>query len=344
MITFLNDSMCGGGAEKSMARIVNELSKDRELNVISLENNFCVDLRETIKTAYFNEHLTTKASKLISLVKDSFQLKKFVRLNSTKVVVSFQYRSNFINSISKLLGSKHKVIVCERNYPEKALEYLPIFKYLLKILYKKADVVVVNALDTKELLQEWHIDNVVHISNGYNKKEIKKCSNEEVESQYQHLFKKKSIINVGRLTYQKGQCYLIDALVELPDYHLLLIGIGEDKDKLQAHAKKVGVEQRLFFLGYQENPYKFIKLATVFVFPSLYEGFPNALAEAVILQKPVVSFDFKSGARDILGDKLVTIGDVNSLVQNIKQEMIYEDTIVDIQEIAEKYLEVIDNA
>jgi len=343
MIVFLNDSMCGGGAEKSMARIVNELCKKIPLKVISLENSFCVNLDKNIETFYFHKKFNGRIQKIFTLFYDAYLLKRFVKSNNIKKVVSFQYRSNLINIISKLFGSSHKVIISERNYPEYSLSYLPLFKAVVKILYKFADLVIVNASDTKELLEkEWKIKNVKLIFNGYNKKEIIKKSYEPIEDIYKSIFNKKTIINVGRLTFQKGQKYLIKTLTQLPDYNLVLIGKGEDEKFLKNLAKKEGVEDRVYFLGFKDNPYKFIKKSDVFVFTSLYEGFPNALAEAVILRSKIVSFNFKAGANDLLPQKdLVEVGDINQLVEKILNAIVYNDVTKDIKEISEEFLKVL---
>ena len=316
MIAFLNDTMCGGGAEKSMALIIKELSKKNKIFLISLDSEICFEFNRNVEIITFNKILNSILKKSLSLIKDSYKLSKLVKAKNIKKVISFQYRSNLINILSRILfNSSHKVIISERNYPEKSLEYNKLFKLIVKFLYKKADLVIVNSTDSFNLMKEWGISNVIRIFNGYNKEEIKRLSDEKLEIKKQ----KKVIVNVGRLTYQKGQRYLIEALRFLPEYELWLIGKGENEIYLKNLSKKYGIENRVKFLGFQKNPYKFIKNADVFVFTSLYEGFPNALAEAIILQKPVVCFDFKAGANDlILKEELVKIGDLKKLTKKNK--------------------------
>jgi len=343
-VVFLNDSMCGGGAEKAMANIVNVLAQEMEIDVISLENNFCIPLSPRIRQHFFHQTITFRWQKLLGLITDAYRLKTFVKRNGQHTVVSFQYRSNFINIIAKILGSKHRVIVSERNYPKHALAYLPFFKLLLKKLYPLADMVICNASDTKTLLcSEYGLTNVKLIFNGYDKKEILMYANKKIPDKYIKIFKKDVILNIGRLTEQKGHIYLLQAFAKMAkSYNLVILGEGSLRNKLEKIAQELNIEKRVFFLGYQKNPYSFLKRANVFVFTSLYEGFPNALSEAIICGVPVASFDFKAGANDLMEKKdLVPIKDITSLVHAIEHAKIREDKTLSIDEVARQYMGVL---
>ncbi|MCS7215526.1 MAG: glycosyltransferase, partial [Thermodesulfovibrio sp.] len=133
---------------------------------------------------------------------------------------------------------------------------------------------------------------------------------------YEEIFAFPVIITAGRLTKQKGQWHLLRIFKELRKYHkdlkLVILGDGELKDYLYNLSLDLGlktfmwdrselrVDYDVFFLGFQKNPFKFISRAKLFVFPSLWEGFPNALVEAMACGVPVIASDCRSGPREIL--------------------------------------------
>lgn len=102
----------------------------------------------------------------------------------------------------------------------------------------------------------------------------------------------KVICNVGRLDTQKGQIYLLQAatsiLKEFPNTRFLLVGAGPDLEMLQSFAQSEGIADQVIFTGYREDVPTLLALADVVAMPSLWEGLPIALVEAMNMSKPVV--------------------------------------------------------
>lgn len=102
----------------------------------------------------------------------------------------------------------------------------------------------------------------------------------------------KVIVALGRLDTVKGQIYLLRAAIsilkKLPRSRFLIVGDGPDMLMLQAYAKKEGIEKQVIFVGFQQDISVFFALADVVAIPSLNEGGPLTLFEAMIFRKPVV--------------------------------------------------------
>ena len=100
-----------------------------------------------------------------------------------------------------------------------------------------------------------------------------------------------------------------------PEPKLVILGDGELKDYLTALSRALGLRTfditkdppsehyDVYFLGFQENPYKFLYRSRLFVFTSAWEGFPNALLEAMACRLPVISANCEYGPAEILGIK-----------------------------------------
>lgn len=112
------------------------------------------------------------------------------------------------------------------------------------------------------------------------------------------------IVGVGRLHRQKGFDVLIRAFAESgAPGTLLLVGDGSEKAALQATAERAGVARRVAFTGFLTNPSAVMARADVFVLSSRYEGFPNALVEAMALGRPCVATRCPTGPEEIVDDE-----------------------------------------
>jgi len=327
--------MRGGGTERVLSILLKNLSRaDKEVFLIVLEDKFDYEIPDYVKVIKLSSDLNSNFKKLFGIFLGAIKLRKIIKNRQINVVISFLERSNYINILAKSLGACHKAYISERcntleYYSDKGLKsFFSLF--LVKILYKKANLIIANSFGIKKMLvKDFSLEEkkIKVIYNPIDFKKIQTLSQELLESEYQKLFKYPIIINVGRLIREKGQEYLIRAFgraaKQIPDIKLLILGQGELEKDLKSLVKKLNLENDVFFLGWQKNPFKFLNKAKLFVLSSLTEGFPNALIEAMACNIPVISFDCLSGPNEIVingkNGILVPLADEKVLTQAIIQ-------------------------
>jgi glycosyltransferase involved in cell wall biosynthesis len=136
----------------------------------------------------------------------------------------------------------------------------------------------------------------------------------------------KLLVSVGRLSRMKDQGTLLMAMALLPaDYRLVIFGEGKQRSQLEVLAKKLGLGGRVDLPGHAANPFAHVARADLFVLSSSFEGFCNALLEALMVGTPGVSTDCPSGPREILDGgrygPLVPIGQPQALADAILRTM-----------------------
>lgn len=313
VIPYLHD----GGAERALSNITTHFPEDWDIDIlVNSDKVQDYPYRGNIITLGIDKIKKTDSVffQFYVFLKRIAKLRKFKSSGEYKACVSFMDSANVSNILAA--RKKCKTIVSVRVSLKKS-ESKPQYKYivspLVKLFYNKADrVVAVSKGVEEELVDIFGIkrDRVTTIENGYDIDQIKKQSEEEIDREFlEKIDGKKVIITAGRLTEQKGQWHLIRAFNEVikkvPDAVLVLLGDGELRGYLEELTAGYGISDRVIFVGQTRNPFKYEKYADVFVMPSLYEGFPNALAEAVCLGLPCISTDFETGARDILAPDMM---------------------------------------
>jgi len=128
------------------------------------------------------------------------------------------------------------------------------------------------------------------------------------------------LIVTGRLHPIKGHVYLLDAFAALrrdfPDLRMLVVGDGGERATLEDHARRLGIDEAAVFTGFRTDVIDLLRAADVFVLPSLLEGMPHVLLEAMGVGLPVVA-SAAGGVPEVVADGetglLVPAGDADLL-------------------------------
>lgn len=325
-------SLRGGGSEKVLVNLLKGLDRnDFSITLVLYEGVFDYPSPENVDLEILNIPASWNIFKLTrGFILKITRLARLFRRKKPDVVFSLLSSTNVAVILAKLLSqAKCKLIVSEHTHPSVNLKneiYGGITKRFIKWCYPKADnIVAVSEGIKQDLIQNFHFpeSKIKIIYNPIDIEEIELLSGEKVEhAWFQNQIP--VIVSVGRLNKQKGYPYLLRAFSIVRGYlpcRLAIIGEGEDKTHLVNMAKEMGIEREIEFLGFQKNPFKYMKKSSLFVLSSLYEGFPNVILEAMILGLPFVSTDCPSGPSEIIDNKknglLVPVKDEKALVQAI---------------------------
>ncbi|MBD5483087.1 MAG: glycosyltransferase family 4 protein [Lachnospiraceae bacterium] len=320
-LIFLTLSLTKGGAERVICNMCNEhFVKQYRVTIISLmaaEPEY--DLNPDITVLYVDkkpeQYRQNMAVRFARRRKGLASLLKKVEHEGGRIgaLISFLPEPNFlITSLSPRRG--YPVIISVRNDPAK--EYASKVRHLLmKLLYRRADGYVFQTREARDYFSfSTHIiKNSAVIPNPLGK---------EFLDVPVRAFSEKEIVSVGRLEPQKAPLLLIHAFAgihaEFPEYRLLFYGEGSLREEMQEEIKKAGLDEKIVLKGNTDRIRDDVGQASLFVLPSVYEGMPNALMEAMALGVPCVATDCPCGGpRSLIkpGENgiLVPVGDEQEL-------------------------------
>jgi len=347
-VIFFIPTLTGGGAE----RVVSELSLNMpdfiEQYIVLFENKVSYPHKGIVRSLGLQAGTTKNLlAKAMQVLMRFIGFRKIVNEIRPDAVFSF-LEANKINALvgAFSIRNKYNVILSERTATSR-IELITkgfygfINRISIRLLYNTADRIITVSEGIKEdLVKNFNINSnkVRAIYNPIDAGKLNSLVAEEVEHPWFND-NVPLVINIGRLAKQKNQMDLLTGMRDLKKdtvCRLIIIGEGELREDLKATIKSLGLENDVALLGFQKNPFKYIKRASLFVLSSMFEGFPNVLVEAMALGCPVISSDCPTGPGEILSPGIMVnpragsfvrakygilfkVGDVNGMVAGIRE-------------------------
>lgn len=344
-ILFYINNLGGGGAEKVLCDIVASLDKKNyDITVMSKydDGTYVDSIKQLVKyrplfkkvrpggnlfkklfnIIYTNvrEHIFKFYPKLLYhlYIKQKFDIEiAFLEGYSTKVISgSNNKNSKKITWVHADLKQNHWTKECYRSFQEEVK------------CYKKFNTIVCVSESVAENFKEFYAikQNVIVKHNPVNKLDILSKANEAIDFDKEQATL--TLVTVGRLVYQKGYDRLLKVCKILKDegfnFNLWIVGEGEQRNLLEKYISENDMEDTVELLGFQSNPYKYIRHADLFVCSSRTEGFSLVVVEAMIIGVPIISTKC-AGPNELLdyGEYGMLVGnDEDSLYNGIKNVLL----------------------
>lgn len=328
-ILFVIDSLNSGGAEKSLISLLSLLDYERydvNLLLFKKEGLFLPLVNENVRIIEVPKIFEDMKESIINLMKKRNFKEAIWRINTS---INIRYKSKFTNikhgaqliwnSLDNVIPNledeydvaiaysqgtptyyvsekvKAKKKICWVNIDYRKAGYNKNFD--LNYYYNFQNIITVSEKCTnvfKETFPEFK-NKIITIYDIISEDLVKKMAYKN--KGFNDSYKGVKILTIGRLVYQKGYEYAIEAAKYLKnkniDFKWYVIGEGELEGKLKELVKNNKLEDNFKFLGTFTNPYPFINECDIYCQPSRFEGFGLAIAEARMLNKPIVATNFE---------------------------------------------------
>jgi GalNAc-alpha-(1->4)-GalNAc-alpha-(1->3)-diNAcBac-PP-undecaprenol alpha-1,4-N-acetyl-D-galactosaminyltransferase len=297
-IMFFISTLGSGGAERALTNLAKYLHQFHEITITTFNDpkydDFYTAAQDIRRINFFEPPTRNPAKKILSFIKTLSFIRSSVKKTQADIAISFGNETNS-RVILSTIGLSIPTIISERTDPK----YNPVNKLnvlLSKLAFPKASSIVVQT----------------HSAMTYYKKKLGKqtiviipnaVSNFNLTSTDKNTSEHRKLIAVGRLSKEKNHRKLILAFIKHhdthPEWELHIYGQGALKKSLKQLITSRNAEDYVILKGLEKNISKAYQNADAFVLPSVYEGFPNVLLEAMSFRLPVISTPV-NGATDLI--------------------------------------------
>jgi len=331
-VVFYTSSLGGGGAEKHVQRLANAIwDEDHCVTVTTARygGSYEGDLSDDVEQVVLSDGwLNSSTWRLIRSVRP---LRRYLSKRQPEVVCSFMDHVNvrLMRALDGMENPPPAVLGVQNNpvirFGERAGLRERVLFWRMKRSYPRAERIVALSQGVAEELVEMGLakqDQLSVIPNaGFDESVL---DAKDVPIDERSTPEESLLVACGSLTHQKGYPYLLDAFRQVRDLEeaeLWILGEGDQRETIQSQVKDLGLENDVSLLGFQNNPFRFMAAADVFVLSSLWEGFGNVVVEAMACGSPVVSTDCPYGPGEIISHEenglLVPPADADALSEAI---------------------------
>lgn len=305
-VMFMIESMVVGGAEKALIDLVNNLDpKKYDVTVIyifkhSVYPNYSYKFKQLFNGNINLKYLINNSNKLkyrcfnflYNKLPKAWFYKVFIKEKYDIEVAFYEgFPTTFLSYSNNKNSKKVAWLHTDSNNAFVGMTNEQLSS--IKNIYKKYDLIVgVSKAVCKSFYELFGMKDRLRVQyNVIDIQNIIKQSNEPIDIDIKE--DRIKLISVGRLNKVKGYDRLLKVCKKLKEnkftFELWIVGEGDERNNLQKYIDKNNLNEYIKLLGFQDNPYKYISKSDIFVCSSRVEGYSLVIAEAIILQKPIVA-------------------------------------------------------
>lgn len=323
-ITFLINSLSSGGAERVLTTLANNLIKTYEVSIITfIDIPPFYNIDKEVKVIPCFDKIKSSSNPIMALQSNYALFKRInhiVKENDFDLLISFMTTANVLGTIIGKLNHI-PIIISERTNPYQ--QQLPkIWNLLRTIFYRYSDILIVQTETICNFFAGKVNKNKIRILP--NPISIELTNNRSLNDLSE---KKYVILSVGRLIPSKAHNILIRAYAdtEYSDWELWIAGDGPEFNNLQRLIEELKIGNHVKLLGLIKDTHILYNTSMIFAFSSTYEGFPNALIEAMHFGLACVSTDCPTGPSELIKDGengyLIPMNDVKEMSKKLTDLM-----------------------
>jgi len=320
-IAFVIYSLNSGGAERVVSTLANGLSNYFEITIITLTNiTPFYPLDKKIKVVHCFNNLKPSKNIVDSLVinyKLYKKIKKTAKLLSIDLLIGFMTNTNILTVLAAK-SLKMPVLISERINPKFSI--LPKFWSIMRRLtYPNANYLIIQTEPIKQYFEAFVQKNkLIILPNPIS------SVHREFKNRINLPKKENIVLSVGRLNNQKGHEIGVKAFSKLKpnNWELHIVGEGPKRKKYEDLISELKMTDKIKLIGRDNNISNYYLKSKIFIFPSRFEGFPNALTEAMYMGLPCISTDCPTGPSELIDNGengyLIPVDDVENLTTKLE--------------------------